>query len=199
MFKKIFTLVFVLLMVALLSSNITEAQTKKAQYPIFAISPTGGVQFPIGSLNDIYGASFNFGAEVAMKVNKETSFYIKGGYYNMPIKDGYLGPNSSVIEITAGPRYTFKAPNLKARFFLEGGMGVYMWTNKEYTYTVGTVTTTLPSTTKTEFGVNAGSGVTIPLGGTIDFIIKSKFHYIFGESGNSRTMLTGVAGVEFNL
>jgi len=196
--------VFVLLMAALLSSNITEAQTTKTNpYPIFAISPTGGVQFPIGSLNNLYGASYNFGLEVAMKVNRETSFYLRGGYMNMPLKEGVIGPNGSIIEITAGPRYTFKAPKLKARFFTEGGMGVYMWTDKEYTTTttVGTAntTTTYPSKTDSRFGVNAGVGVTIPLGGTIDFLIKSKFHYIFGTSGNSSTFITGLAGIEFNL
>lgn len=58
MFKKIFTIMFALLMITLLSINISEAQTtKKIVYPLFSISPIIGAQFPAGGLNDLYKAS----------------------------------------------------------------------------------------------------------------------------------------------
>jgi hypothetical protein len=199
MFKKIFNLALGMLLVALFITNVSEAQTKKIQYPLFSISPIVGVQFPIGSLNDNYATSYNVGLDLALKVNKETSFYLKGGYYGMPRKtDASVGPDASMIEITAGPRYTFSSPQVKAHFFLEAGLGVYIFNYKEFT-TAGTPGVVVPSTSTTEFGVNAGPGVTIPLGGSVELIMKSKLHYLFQEGGGSKTFVTAVVGVDFNL
>ncbi len=197
MFTRIFKLMFVLLMVVLFSSNITEAQTKKITYPIFSISPVGGVQFPIGQLNDNYGVSWNAGIDMSLKINRETAFYLNASYLDMPLKAGLIGADAGYIAITAGPRYYFGGPKLKAQFFLEAGLGAYIFNQKEYTLT-GPPELTIPSTSTVGFGVNVGPGVTIPLGGTIDFIMKSKLHYAFLESG-SHTFLTAVAGVEFRL
>lgn len=202
MFKRIFTIMFALLMIALLSANVSEAQTKKVTYPIISIAPEVGVQFPAGGLNDIYKASWNAGLEFNLKVNRETAFFLKAGYYNMPARTDadVFGPDGSYIEITAGPRYIFTSPKIKARFFLEAGLGAYIHGQKEYTYTSGTpsVTTTVPSTSKTDFGVNVGPGVFVPLGGNVDLIVKTKLHYIF-QSGAARTFVTGMMGVDFNL
>jgi hypothetical protein len=196
MFKKVFSLVLGLLMMALFISNVSEAQTKKVQYPLFSVTPLVGVQFPVGSLNDSYATSYNLGLDLALKVNKETSFYLKGGYYNMPRKtDVSVGPDASMIEITAGPRYTFASPKVKAQFFLEAGLGAYIFKSKEYTST-GIV---IPSTSKTEFGVNAGPGITIPLGGPAELMMKSKIHYLFQEGGGSKTFITAAVGVDFRL
>jgi hypothetical protein len=199
MFKKIFSLVIGMLLIALFITNVSEAQTKKVQYPLFSISPLVGVQFPIGSLNDAYATSYNFGLDLALKVNKETSFYIKGGYYNMPRKtDVPVGPDASMIEITAGPRYTFASPQVKAQFFLEAGLGVYMFNYKEFT-TASIPGVLVPSSSKTEFGVNAGPGITIPLGGPAELMMKSKIHYLFQEGGGSKTFITAAVGVDFRL
>ncbi|MCX6163552.1 MAG: hypothetical protein NTU73_01615 [Ignavibacteriae bacterium] len=206
MFKKIFTIMFALLMIALLSANVSEAQTKKTTYPLFSIAPMVGVQFPAGGLNDIYKASWNAGLEMNLKVNKETSFFFKAGYFNMPARTDadVAGPDGSYIEITAGPRYVFTNPKLKARFFLEAGLGAYIHGSKDYTYNtypvIGgpAVPKTIVSESKASFGVNVGPGVYIPLGGTVDLIVKTKLHYIF-ESGAARTFVTGIMGVDFNL
>jgi hypothetical protein len=213
MFKNIYKLLFGLLMVALISSNITVAQTTSAFfnsgnieiqknakiiYPIFSISPVGGIQFPIGSLNDNFKSSFNAGLEVNMKVNKETSFFLKGGYYNMPVKDDVIGPDGSFIEITVGPRYTFTSPNIKAQFFLEAGLGAYIFATKDYTFVVDGTSYTIPSTSKANFGVNVGPGVIIPLGGAVDFLVKAKLHYVFTEN-NASTFLGAIMGLDFRL
>jgi len=197
MFKKIFNLSIALFIMAFLITNLSEAQTKKDTFPVFSISPVGGVQFPIGSLNDNYGVSWNAGLDMSLKVNKETAFYLNATYFDMPLKAGIIGPSASYIAITAGPRYYFASPKLKAQFFLEAGIGAYIFTQKEYT--IETVPSIIvPSKSKANFGVNAGPGVTIPLGGTIDFIIKSKIHYTF-EEGGAHTFLSAIAGVEFRL
>ena len=194
MFTKIFRISLALLLMALFITSLSEAQTKKTVYPVFSISPVGGVQFPVGGLNDSYGVSWNAGLDLSLKVNKETAFYLNAAYFDMPLKAGMIGVNASYMAITAGPRYYFASPKLKAQFFLEAGIGAYIFTKKEYT--IATITT--PSDSKTNFGVNVGPGVTIPLGGTIDLIMKSKLHYTF-QTGGSHTFISAVAGVEFRL
>jgi hypothetical protein len=197
MFKKFFNLSVALFIMALFITNLSEAQTKKTTYPIFGISPVGGVQFPIGSLNDNYGVSWNAGVDLSLKVNKETAFYLNAAYFDMPLKAGIIGPGAGYIAITAGPRYYFGSPKLKAQFFLEAGIGAYIFSQKEYTIAT-TPATIIPSASKTVFGVNAGPGVTIPLGGTVDLIMKSKLHYAF-QSGSAHTFISAIVGVEFRL
>ncbi|MFA7359836.1 MAG: hypothetical protein WC139_02250 [Candidatus Kapaibacterium sp.] len=201
MLNRISKFAFGLLMLALFVTSISEAQTKKTIYPVFSISPIAGVQFPIGGLNDNYGPSWNAGLEVALAINRETSFFLNGTYYNMPRKsDAVAGPDASYIGITAGPRYVFTSPKVKAKFFLEAGVGVYMYTRKEYT-TVTTPSVVVPSESTTNFGVNVGPGAIIPLGEVADLVIKTKVHYSFesGGSGGSRTFVAAVIGVDFKL
>ncbi|MBN1633335.1 MAG: hypothetical protein JW917_04130 [Ignavibacteria bacterium] len=196
MFKKISILMFALLMIALLSANVAEAQ-KASKYPLVSISPLGGVQFPMGNLTDSYDASFNAGLEFALRLNRETALFLNGTYYNMPIKDDAIGADAYYIAITAGPRYVFTSPKIKAQFFLEAGAGVYIFNRGDYTINA----VTIPSETTTNFGVNVGPGVLIPLGKVADLIMKTKFHYTFGDepTGGSRTFLGVVLGVDFKL
>lgn len=201
MLNRISKLAFGLLMMALFVTSISEAQTKKSVYPIFSISPLAGVQFPVGGLNDNYGPSWNAGLEIALAINRETSFFLNGTYYNMPRKDDtFTGPDASYIGITAGPRYIFTSPKIKAKFFLEAGVGVYMYTRKEYNTTT-TPVVTVPSESTTNFGVNVGPGAIIPLGDMADLVMKTKLHYSFesGGSGGSRTFVAAVIGVDFKL
>lgn len=200
MFKKIFTLLFGLFMIALFCSNTTEAQTTKTNvvFPQFSISPLGGVQFPTGGLNDTYNPSFNAGVDFCLRVNKESSFYLNGTYYNMPIKsDIPPGPNSSYIAITAGPRYFFTSSSIKALFFLEAGVGIYIVSTKEWT-SAGTPSITIASTSSTAFGCNTGPGVIIPLGKSMDLVLKTKVHYIF-QKGGDRVFVGAVLGLNFAL
>lgn len=200
MFKNISTLMIFVLMVVLISSNITQSQTKKVEYPVISIAPVVGVQFPIGGLNDLYKASWNAGLDINLKVNREVAFYLNATYFDMLAKKdlGYANPDGSYIAITAGPRYIFASPKLKANFFLEAGLGAYIHTTKEYTITGFTSDVIVPSETKTSAGVNVGPGVLIPVGGSTMLIMKAKLHYIF-ESDASRTFISAVAGVEFRL
>jgi hypothetical protein len=200
MFKKIFTLMFAALIVALLTSDISQAQTtyKKNVYPLFSVSPLFGVQFPIGTLNDNYKTSFNAGLEVVVRVNRETAFFLKGGYYNMPRKtDVGPGPDASYIEISAGPRYVLTSPKVKAMLFVEAGLGAYIFMTKEWTV-AGDPPITFASTSKTNFGVNGGPGVIIPLGSVADFELKAKMHYTF-EEGGAHTFLSTTMGIDFKL
>jgi len=200
MFKNIYKLLFAFLLIAFFTANLSVAQTKKVSYPIFSLGPIIGVQFPAGGLNDIYKASWDAGLDLNMKVNRETSFFLNATYFNMPARTDadVTGPDGAYIAITAGPRYIFATPQLKANFFLEAGIGAYIHTSKEFTILTVNPNVTVASTSKTSMGVNVGPGVLIPVGGTTFIIMKAKLHYIF-ESGASRTFVAAMAGVDFKL
>lgn len=196
MFKKISILVFALLMISLLSVNVTEAQ-KKSDYPLVSIAPIGGVQFPIGNLTDSYDASYHAGLDFSIRLNRETAIFLNGTYFDMPLKENLIGADASYIAITAGPRYIFTSPKIKAQFFMEAGIGVYMFSVGDYT--IGNVP--VESATTTNMGINVGPGVFIPLGKIADLELKTKFHYTFGDKigGGKSTFISAAIGVDFKL
>jgi len=201
MFKKITTFILALIMIALFNVTITKAQTTNKStnvFPVFSISPTGGVQFPIGGLNETYKPGFNLGLDLNLRINKETAFYLNTGYFNMQKNsDLAVGPNASYIAITAGPRYFFTSSEVKAMIFLEAGVGVYIHNKSEYT-TNGTPVEKIASETNTAIGVNAGPGVIIPLGKAMDLIMKAKIHDMF-EKGGERVFISSIIGLNFKL
>lgn len=203
MFKKIFTFMLLILGMAFFISNVSEAQ-QKGKFPMFTISPLIGVQFPVGGLNDSYSTSYNAGLEFGMRVNRETGFFLKGGYWNMPRKDdASVGPDAAYVEITAGPRYIFTSKKVKAQFYMEAGLGAYIWMAQEYTVPATNEAPSYisPSTSAVLFGINGGPGVYIPLGDVADFIIKMKVHYTFSgdPEGGERAWVAGLFGVDFKL
>ncbi len=202
MFTKIYKLVFALVMFALLTTSITEAQTVKrsmvAVYPAISIAIGGGAQFPVGDLGNFYKSSFNAGLDINLKVNKETSFFLNASYFDLPRKlDGIPGPDASIFSITAGPRYVFSGANVKAKFFLEAGLGAYILSLKDYT-TLTTPAVLIPGTSKANFGANVGPGVILPLSDSMDLLMKTKLHYIF-TTGGSSTFISAQIGLDFKL
>ena len=174
MFKRTFKLMFIVILFALFIASITQAQPTKTKYdvyPVFSINPMAGVNFPLQDLNNTYSTSWNAGLDLNLKVNRETSFFLFGGYYNMPAKDATFGPNASVIAIVAGPRYIFTSAAIKAQFFLEAGLGVYIFASKDFN-TNTTPSVLVPGTSKANFGINVGPGAIIPLGKAMDLIMK---------------------------
>ena len=200
MFKRIFKLMFIVLLFALFVASITQAQPTKTKgdiYPVISISPMAGVNFPLQDLNNTYSTSFNAGLDVNLKVNRETSFFLFGGYFNMPAKDASFGPNASVIAITAGPRYIFTSASIKAQIFVEAGLGLYIFSSKDFN-TVTTPSVLIPGTSTTNFGLNVGPGAIIPLGTSMDLIMKVKIHDMFLKGG-SQSFLTAQMGLDFKL
>ena len=108
MFTKIYKLMFALIMLAIITTNVSQAQTVKksmiAEYPAFSIAPFVGIQFPMADLGNYYKSSFNAGLDINLKVNREVSFFLNGTYFDMPAKSGYAGPDASFIAITAASR-----------------------------------------------------------------------------------------------
>ena len=200
MFKKIFKVMFIVLMFALFTASITQAQPTKTKYdvyPVFSISPMVGVNFPVQDLNNTYATSWNAGLDLNLKVNRETSFFIYGGYFNLPAKDASFGPNASIIIITAGPRYIFTSASIKAQIFIEAGLGAYIFATKDFN-TTGTPSVLIPGESKANFGINIGPGAIIPLSKAMDLIMKVKLHDMFA-TGGSQTLISAQMGLDFKL
>jgi hypothetical protein len=202
MFTKIYKLVLLLITIALITSNVTQAQTVKktmvAVYPAISLAIVGGAQFPVGDLGTIYKSSWNAGLDINLKLNKETSLFLNASFFDMPRKpDAPLGPDASIIAITAGPRYVFSSANVKAKFFLEAGVGAYIMNVKDYTTTTAPIVMTV-GTSKVNMGANVGPGAILPLSDSMDLMIKSKLHYIFTEGGSS-SFISAQIGLDFKL
>ncbi len=200
MFKKIFKLMFIVLMFALFVASITQAQPTKTKYdvyPVFSISPMAGVNFPLQDLNNTYSTSWNAGLDLNLKVNRETSFFIFGGYYNMPAKDASFGPNASIMAILVGPRYIFTSASIKAQIFIEAGIGLYIFSTKDFN-TNTTPSVLIPGVSTTNFGLNVGPGAIIPLGKAMDLIMKVKINDMFLKGG-SQTYISANMGLDFKL
>jgi hypothetical protein len=143
MFKKMFTFFMFALMFGLLVSNYSIAQgsgttstkviktSTKIVYPIFTLSPMGGGSFPVSELGNSFKAGYNVGLDGGLRLNKEVSIYAKVGYYSLSTNTTGA-PNSSYIELSAGPRYYFTSPKLKSTFFMETGVGAYIFSQEAY-------------------------------------------------------------------
>ncbi len=203
MFKQIFKLAMCVLISGLFMSGYSNAQvpnattksnksiTAKSMYPIFTLSPVAGVNFPMSQLGNEFEAGFNGGLDAGARLNKELGIYAKAGYYSLT-DAAATAPNSSYFELSAGPRYFFTSKNLKSSFFIETGVGAYIFSQDAYES--GGVSFDRKS--NTNVGLNVGPGVTLQLSKSIDVILKSKYHMIFNDAG-TRSFLTALGGLEF--
>lgn len=172
-----------------------QSQTKiKSPYPVFSVSPVGGVSFPIGTFGDNFKTGPSFGLDLSYRVNKEVGFFGKFGYNIFSNKTSSDLPNNNIMEYTVGPRYFFTSKNLKSAMFVEAGVGGYTLTQDAFILGGREV----PKVSDTKFGINAGVGATLNLGRTVDLIVKVKYHNILTEGG-STSFLSPLVGIDIRL
>lgn len=171
-----------------------QSQTKiKSPYPVFSVSPVGGVSFPVGKFSDNFKTGPSFGLDLSYRVNKEVGFYAKFGY-NIFSNKLTERPDGNYMEYTVGPRYFFTSKNLKSSMFVEAGVGGYTFTQDAYTINI----IEIPKASDTKFGINAGAGATLNLGRTVDLIVKLKYHNILTEGG-STSFISPLLGIDIRL
>lgn len=203
MFKKIFKVFVLVLVTGLLfadsssaqgqGSNLVKVNSKvsKSPYPVFTLSPVAGAIFPMSELGNNYQAGFNGGIDAGLRINKELSLYSKVGYYSLT-STTQGAPNSSYFELSAGPRYYFNSKNLKSNFFIETGVGAYIYSRDAFE----SGGTNYDRISNTNVGLNVGPGVTLQLSKSVDVILKSKYHMIFNDQG-TRSFVAALGGLEF--
>lgn len=195
------TIKFLSVILAMLFMFNVSAQTqtvkKKKIYPLWSLSPMGGIAFPVGTFGDNFKSGPTFGLDVNYKANKEVGFFVELAYYIFTTKtEG--ATDGKYIEYTAGPRYYFTSKNLKSAFFLEAGLGGYSLRQNEYTLTANGVSTYFPEFNSTKFGINVGLGALLNLGKSVDLKMKAKYHNILTSDG-STSFIAPVLGIDITL
>ena len=118
-------------------------------------------------------------------------------------KNGYQNYNpvslSSVIEITAGPRYFYKGDKLQPFFDL--GVGAYLVNESGFTFTSEGNEYSVGTRSRTNLGLSLGIGSVVYLSKDFDILIKAKFHpyFVGGEGGFGIKEYFGIyGGLKYN-
>lgn len=158
-------------------------ETSFAQRSPIKITVYGGGTLPIGSFGDGTEASANTGVDIQYSINRNWSVYANGSYNFLSPKSD-LVESSHIIEATVGPRYSYNLGG--ASFIGEAGAGLYNFSSK-----IGGQTFS-----SSDFGVNAGAGLEVPVSTQVNFVGKVKFHNVFTE-GESTSYMGGYAGFNY--
>lgn len=203
MIKKIYKLLMLVLMSGLLITGISNAQNSAsliskdrakvtpAKFPIFTLSPMAGGIFPVSEFGNTYQAGFSGAIDGAVRINRELGIFSNIGYYSLSTSVPNA-PHSEYFEISAGPRYYFTKSNLKSTFFIESGVGAYVFSQDAY----GEGAAYVDRQSSTNFGFNVGPGFTMQASKSVDLILKTKYQMVFLDGG-TRSFVTGLGGIEF--
>lgn len=184
-----------LISLIILFSSAVNSQTgytpvKKSTYPQWSISPVGGLMFPVGNLSSNFKPGGNAGLDLSFKANKEVGFFAKFGYNFFRSQTAGV-PDGKYYEYTVGPRYYFKAKNLKSSIFIEAGIGAYTFNQQSYVLNE----TAYPEVSYTKFGYNAGIGAILNLGRDVDLLFKTKYNTVMTSDGSS-SYIVPVLGID---
>ncbi len=203
MIKNIYKLFMLVFMSAFILTGFVSAQVSytpltkdmvkvtPAKFPIFTLSPMAGGIFPVSEFSNTYQAGFSGVIDGAIRLNRELGIFSNIGYYSLSTSVPNA-PHSAYFEISAGPRYYFTKSNLKSTFFIESGVGAYVFSQDAY----GEGATYVDRQSSTNFGFNVGPGFTMQASKSVDLILKTKYQMVFLEGG-TRSFVTGLGGIEF--
>jgi hypothetical protein len=149
----------------------------------------GGFMVPAGNyFADNYNTGGAFGFDLAYRVNTEVALYTEIKCNLMSLKDT-LGPATEYFEGTVGVRFYFRPKCYRSSFFIEAGVGPYIFSQGSAT----TPNTIYDSKTEFRMGSNAGIGGELVLTNSLFITLKSKLNTIFYPFG-STTYVSGAGG-----
>ncbi len=204
--KKFLTFLTVSLFLVISSLAFAEDWTGK-----FSFTPQAGINLPIGDYGDVaklgpgFGGSFEYNLLPMFAIGGTFTYNINGASddYQATLQTLYAGvtgdPNTTIDEVGSFKIWNFGVYgkyNIPTQSnvtpFLKLGLGVYGFTPGDitYTYTGGTVTEELESSTK--LGINPGAGVSFLVSPNVNLTLQSNWHTIFTD--NSSTNYVGFAG-----
>jgi hypothetical protein len=160
---------------AALIGTVSTARAQSTDGPQFGIS--GGLTLPIGSLGDGYGSGFNVQGHYNKKLGSiPAAFRADAGLWTNSGKTvsigGISGSNPSLTLFTVNGNLVYNFEGAKDATFVPyviGGAGVYTG-NRNF---------------GTNFGINAGGGITFKLAG-FDAFTEARLHNVFGNGGSAR-------------
>ncbi len=172
------------LILTLIVVNTSTSQELESMPPKYSISVYGGFLQPVSDFNNFYKSSGQVGISVYYDVNKEVSLGTDVSF-NFLANRQEGGSSSSFIQVTSGPRYYFKTRKLKSSFFLEAGIGGYMFNSGTFMINATGDNINPPSEVNVNLGVSGGLGGEVSLTNTVKMIFRGKYHNIFGNEGST--------------
>ncbi len=198
--KKLTAVVFVL---ALVGAQPVRAQTK----PI-TVNLGAGATVPVSGIGDYFKTGYNVDFGVTFNADEYLGIQVEYGYNGLGQKgNGFTLPteDGGTLQLDLRHRMQYGDVNLvfhqasrsAAKLYLLAGVGVYRRTVELTTPGVGSVvicnpwwyvcypgfvpvTQVVGSRSSTDFGINFGGGVTIPIGRTSTFYVEARYHYMYG-------------------
>jgi len=181
----------------------------------FNASVQAGSFIPFGDAADAYKMGFNTGFDFGYKVKSNVDVFLNLNYNFLSFKSSVLtNATPHILEVTLGSRYYFGAKS-KNQFFGEAGLGLYSFGASSYsakttilvpvidpktgdtTYTSSTTTRNFPSSSSSDFGINAGFGDLYQVSNDVGVYLKTDFHIVF-TSGSSTTYMGIYGGAKIN-
>lgn len=155
----------------------------------FQLTLQGGFMNPLSSyFVDNYFTCSSFGFDLAYRVNSEVALYTEIKYDLLSPKDT-LAPTPAYFESTIGVRFYFRPKCYRSSFFVEAGIGPYIFMQSSGT----TPSRNYDSQTSFKFGGNAGVGGELVLTNSLFITLKSKVNSIFEPKGTT-TFVSGIGG-----
>lgn len=149
----------------------------------------GGFMNPLSSyFVDNYFTSASMGFDLSYRVNTEVALYTEIKYDILSLKDT-IGPSTGYFESTVGVRFYFRPKCYRSSFFIEAGIGPYIFMQSSAT----TPLRNYNSVTNFRFGGNAGIGGELVLTNSLFITLKSKVNSIFEPKGTT-TFVSGIGG-----
>lgn len=170
----------------LLASSSLAAQA--AQRPSIGVS--GGLAIPTGDAGDGLNSGYNISAHVGFQPSSlPVGVRIEGMYNRFDFNDDVgVDGHTNLLALTAnailGPRVTTPG---SVRPYAIGGLGIY---NAKASLERGG-----SSDSETNFGLNIGAGLDLPLSGIATFV-EARYHHVFSDPG-SFGMIPIVVGIRF--
>lgn len=143
-----------------------------------------GASVPVGDFGDAASTGFVIGGGLTLRAPlMPVALRVDGDYNRWAGDEDLFGPdvNVSLWSITANAQM---APALSPIYFI-GGVGLYS-ANDEST-----------DETSTDFGLNGGAGLRLPLTGFSTFV-EARFHSVFiGDGASNNNYIPITFGIEF--
>jgi opacity protein-like surface antigen len=188
-----------LLLILALGSTATLAQTQAAG-PRWMFGGGVGYDLPIGSFRDAYNGGLTVAADGCYMFNGKSGLELAAEWAEFPANDDYVseledltGKHSDAdfqclpIMVDFVETFPIGSPVVP---YVKGGLGIYLETAERE------IGGEKESKNETDFGLNVGAGIRLPIAKTIAIDVGARFHNVMTED-KSTQYLTISAGVGF--
>jgi len=198
--KIVIQLVFVLFYVSVCYSQSDASSNNNSELIGFKSKCFMQLTIQSGFINPVspsfvnyYYTCPNLGCDLAYRINTEVALYGEMKYDFLSTKDT-SAPSSGYFEMTAGARYYIRPVTGRSSFYLETGLGPYIFIGG----TSPVPNQLYDSQTKFRLGANAGIGGEFVITNSLFLTLRSKMNLVFDSKGGT-TYLSCIGGISFRL